>query len=250
MTQIPVGIQLFSIRDDCARDLPASLKAVAEMGYTGVEFAGYHGRSAPELRKLLDDLGLKCCGTHTGLDTLLGDALAPTIEFNLTIGNKYLVVPWIAEERRNSRAALLQTVSIFNEIAEKLAPHGLLVGYHNHSEEFQLIEGKTGFDWFYSNTAPSIIMQLDTGNAIHGGADPLDYLRRYANAATTIHLKEYSASNPNAIIGDGDINWAPYFEICESSGRTDWYIVEQESYAFPPLECIRLCREALRKMGR
>lgn len=84
MKKIPIGLQLYSIREDCAKDLPGTLAAVSKMGYDGVEFAGYHGRTAKELRKMLDDLGLKCCGTHIGLDTLLGDALKASAEFNLT----------------------------------------------------------------------------------------------------------------------------------------------------------------------
>src|SRR5262252_7321927 len=103
---INMGLQLYSVRDDCAKDLPGVLKAVAKMGYTGVEFAGYHGRTAQELRQLLDENHLKCYGTHIALDTLMGDNLEKTIEFNKVLGNKFLCVPWIPTERRNSKAAL------------------------------------------------------------------------------------------------------------------------------------------------
>ncbi len=120
MAPIPVGLQLYSVRNDCAADLPGTLAAVAKMGYAGVEFAGTYDRSAKELRTMLDDLGLKCCGTHIRIDTLLGDALPATVEFNQILGNKYLIVPGLAEEYRNSRAAWLRTAGIFNEIAERL----------------------------------------------------------------------------------------------------------------------------------
>src|SRR5436190_16076578 len=91
--KIPWGLQLYSVRNECAKDLVGTVTAVAKMGYKGVEFAGYYGRDAKTLRKLLDDVGLKCCGTHTALDTLLGDTLAKTIEFNKTLGNTFLIVP-------------------------------------------------------------------------------------------------------------------------------------------------------------
>src|ERR1044071_3835983 len=91
--KIPFGLQLYSVRNECAKDLDGTVAAVAKMGYKAVEFAGYHGRDAKALRKLLDDTGLKCCGTHIGLDTLLGDNLPKTIEFNHTLGNRYLIVP-------------------------------------------------------------------------------------------------------------------------------------------------------------
>ena len=93
--KIPIALQLYSLRDDCGKDLPGTLVAVGKLGYQAVEFAGYYGRNAQQLRKLLDESDLKCCGTHTGLDTLLGDNLQRTIEFHKTLGNKFLIVPWL-----------------------------------------------------------------------------------------------------------------------------------------------------------
>lgn len=250
MGRIPIGVQLYSVRADCARDLPGTLEQVAKMGYEGVEFAGYHGYSAQELRRMLDDLGLKCCGTHIPLETLMGDALKETVEFNLTLGNPYLIVPGLREERRNSKAAWLETARLFNEIAEQVKPYGLRVGYHNHHIEFQPMEGELPWDIFFSNTSPEVIMQFDVGNAMHGGAQAAPFLRKYPGRAVTIHVKEYSATNDKALIGEGDVNWEEIFELCETIGGTEWYIVEQESYAYPPLECIARCLENLRRMGK
>jgi sugar phosphate isomerase/epimerase len=250
MANIPIGLQLYSVREDCAKDLPGVLTAVAAMGYAGVEFAGYYNYSAPDLRKMLDDRGLTCCGTHTGLNSLLGDELPRTIEFNLTLGNKYLVVPGLPPDRRDSRAAWLKTAELFNELAENVKPHGCLVGYHNHAIEFQPMDGELPWDTFFGNTKPEVIMQLDTGNALHGGADPLPFLRKYPGRAVTVHLKEYSATNDKALIGEGDVKWQQVFADCESIGATEWYIVEQESYAYPPMECVKRCLEHLRKMGK
>jgi sugar phosphate isomerase/epimerase len=250
MKKIPIGLQLYSIREDCAKDFPGTLAAVSKMGYDGVEFAGYHGRSAKELRKMLDDLGLKCCGTHVGLDTLLGDALKPSAEFNLALGNKYLIVPGLAEERRNSRKAWQGTADIFNNIAARLKPYGLLTGYHNHHIEFQPMDGELPWDTFFGNTVKAVVMQLDTGNARHGGADPVAYLGRYPHRAITVHLKAHSATNDKALIGEDDENWPAIFKGCETVGDTEWYIVEQESYAYPPMECVKRCVDNLRKMGK
>ena len=218
------------------------------MGYEGVEFAGYYGRTAGQLRKMLDDNGLLCCGTHTGLDTLLGDNLAKTIEFNKTLGNKYLIVPGLAEKYRSSHQAWLETAKLFNELAEKVKPQGMLVGYHNHSAEFKAIDGKLPWDTFCSNTKKDVIMQLDLGNAMHGGADPLPYLYRYPGRAITVHLKEFSKTNKKALVGEGDVPWKAFFALCRAVGGTKWYIVEQESYAYPPLECVGRCLRNLRKM--
>src|SRR5436190_627356 len=91
--KIPVGLELYSVRDQCRQDLPGTLAAVAKIGYKGVEFAGYWGRSAQELRKMLDENGIVACGTHTPYESVLEDKLKETIEFNRTIGNKFLIVP-------------------------------------------------------------------------------------------------------------------------------------------------------------
>jgi len=244
----PIGLQLYSVREDCKKDLLGTIAAVAKMGYKGVEFAGYYDRSAKQLRKMLNDNGLVCCGTHTGLDTLLGDNLTRTIEFNRTLGNKYLIVPGLPEKYRASRQAWLDTAKLFNELAEKVKPHEMLVGYHNHSIEFTAMDGELPWDTFYGNTRKDVIMQIDVGNAIHGGADPLPYLYKYPGRAITVHVKEFSKTNNKALIGEGDVNWKAFFALCRAVGQTEWYIVEQESYAYPPLECVERCLRNLRKM--
>jgi len=251
MPNIPIGLQLYSVRDDCARDLPGVLKAVAGMGYAGVEFAGYYGRTAPELRALLDDNGLVCCGTHTGLDTVLGNEMERTAAFNRTLGNSFLIVPGLPRERTGSRDAWRETARLFDEAASRAAALGMKVGYHNHSEEFQPVEGgELPWDIFFGHTRPEVVMQVDTGNMMHGGAAPAPFLERYPGRALTVHLKEYSATNPNALIGEGDVPWGEIFRLCESVGGTQWYIVEQESYAYPPLECVDRCLQTLRGMGK
>jgi len=250
MAKIPIGLQLYSVRHDCERDLPGTLEAVAKMGYDGVDFAGYYGYEAKEIRTMLDDLGLKTCGGHLGLDTLLGDELKRTVEFQRILGNKYLIVPGLPESRRNSRAAWAETAALFNEIAGKLEPDGMLTGYHNHAVEFTPMDGEMPWDTFFGNTRKEVIMQLDMGNALHGGADPVPFLEKYPGRAITVHLKEYSKTNNKALIGEGEVRWDDVFRLCETIGGTEWYIVEQESYAYPPLECVDRCLKALREMGK
>lgn len=250
MTAIPMALQLYSVREECARDLPHVLEAVAKMGYVGVEFAGYYGYDAKKLRSMCDDLGLQVAGAHVGLDTLLGDELERSIAFHQTLGNRFLIVPGLAEKHRNSRAAWLATANTMNEIAEKLKPHGMRTGYHNHHIEFQPMDGELPWDTFFGHTTPDVVMQFDTGNALHGGAQAGPFIQRYPGRAATVHLKEYSAANESALIGDGDVPWSEIFELCETVGATEWYIVEYESDAYPPLESVDRCLQALRKMGK
>jgi sugar phosphate isomerase/epimerase len=247
---VPIALQLYSVRNDCAKDLPGTIAAVGKMGYSGVEFAGYYNRSAKELRKMLDDNRLKCCGTHIGLETLLGDNLAKTIEFNQTLGNKFLIVPSLDEERTKSRQAWLETARIFNELAKKVEPHGVRVGYHNHQIEFKPLDGELPWDTFFGHTKKEVVMQVDIGNALEGGGNPIPFLKKYPGRAATVHIKEYSKTKPNAYIGEGDVKWKEVFDLLEKSGGTEWYIVEYEIEGMPPLDSVNRCLQNLRKMGK
>jgi sugar phosphate isomerase/epimerase len=246
--KIPLGLQLYSVRTECQKDLPATIEAVAKIGYQGVEFAGYYDYSEKDLRKLLDDNGLKCCGTHAQFDTLLGDNLPQTIEFNKIIGNKYLIVPWLDPNKYSSAEGWKNAAEVFNELAEKVEPHKMQVGYHNHSHEFKPVDGQVPWDIFFGNTRKDVIMQFDTGNAMQGGGDAIPYLKRYPGRAVSVHLKEYSATNKNAIIGEGDIPWEELLTLCETIGGTKWYIIEEEKDVYPPLKAAELCYKNFRKL--
>ncbi len=249
MAKIRIALQLWSVREDCARDLEGTLRAIADMGYEGVEFAGYYGRTANELRRILDDLGLEVAGTHISIDTLVGDKLKETIEFNQALGNKFLVVPSLPEEMRNSKDAWLKTAKLMNEIADELKPKGMRVGYHNHAVEFKPIDGEIPWYIFFDATKPEVIMQLDTGNAMQGGVSPeevLDIIRRYPGRAVTVHLKEFSSKNEKALLGEGEMKWKEFINLCKEIGGTEWYIIEQETYPYPPLECVKRCIENLK----
>jgi sugar phosphate isomerase/epimerase len=248
--KIPIGLQLYSVRNDCEKDLPGTLKAVAGMGYQGVEFAGYYGRKPEELRKLLDDNKLRCCGTHIGLDTLLGDQLKKAVEFNRTIGNRYLIVSYMGEDRLGTIEKAKETAKLFTELAAKVKGERMRVGYHAHGGDFKKIDGKTRWEAFFDNAGPEVVMQMDLGNCMEGGGDPIAMLKKYPGRSATIHLKEHGGK-PGAVIGEGVVKWQQdVFPICESTGGTNWYIVEQESYAGSPLDSVKRCLENLRRMGK
>jgi sugar phosphate isomerase/epimerase len=238
---IPLGVQLYSVRFECEKDLPKTLETVKKIGYQGVEFAGFYNYAAQDVKTLLDNNGLKCCGSHTQFPALSAENLEATIAFNHTIGNKYVVCPWIPEELRKSIDDWKKMGDFFNGLDEKLKPHGMRIGYHNHNMEFIAIDGQAPWDVFAAATHPDVILQLDTGNAASGGADAYQTLIKYPGRAVTIHLKEYSATNPNAIIGEGDMPWKEMLKFCETKGGTEWYIIEEEKEAYPPLVAIEKC---------
>jgi sugar phosphate isomerase/epimerase len=221
---------------------------VAKMGYQGVEFAGYYDYSAKDMRKLLDDNGLKCCGTHTGMDTVLGEKLAETIEYNQILDNRNLIVPWLPEEYRNSKEAWIKTAGIFNEISEKVKASKMRIGYHNHGVEYEPIDGEIPWDIFAQNTKKDVILQIDTGNAGLAGANAVDYIKKYPGRTVTIHLKAHSTTNEKALIGEDEINWMELFSVCETTGGTEWYIIEEEKDAYTPLEGIQKSLENYNKL--
>ena len=258
MGRIPIALQVYSVRNEAKADLAGTLQATAEMGYEGVEFAGFYEHPATEIRKMLDDNGLVCCGSHQGYGTLLGDELQKTVEFNQILGNPYLICPGLPGECRGSRDAWLKTAETFNTINEKLRPQHMWTGYHNHNIEFTPLDGELPWDTFFGHTAGDVVMQLDMGNGLSGNADLLGILRRYPGRATTVHLKPYDTvagksdlhAGYKPLIGEDSVPWQEVFELCETTAGARWYIVEYESDKYPPLEAVKRCLDALKAMGK
>ena len=170
-----IGLELYSVRNECKADFHGTIAQVAKIGYTGVEFAGYWGLSAKEVRKMIDDHGLITCGTHTQFADLQPDKIDATIEFNQIIGNKFVICPYMTGK---TRAEWLAHAKMFNDLADKLAPLGMFTGYHAHKHDFELIEGQSAWDTFFGNTKKEVIMQLDTSNCRDGGQDPVVILNK------------------------------------------------------------------------
>ena len=246
---IPVGLQLYSVRAEMAKDVPATIKAVAKMGYQGVEFAGYFDWKAADLRKLLDDCGIVCCGTHTAIGTLQGDNLKKTVEYNKTLGNDFLIVPWLPDNMRSTPEACKKTGEMLSELGETVKPDGMFVGYHAHGCDFKVVDGKTTWDWIFDNTTKKVIAQLDTGNCASGGGNPIAELKRFPGQGRSVHLKPYGNDGQPIGVGKGKIDWKAVFEICQTTAGTDWYVVEYENSAVPAMEAVDICLKNLKKMG-
>lgn len=245
-----IGVQLYSVRTECAKDLPGTLKALAKMGYTGVEFAGYYGRSASEIHQMLEENKLKCYGTHLGLGDLLGENYDKTVAYCKGIGCKFLSIPWLPEERRNSRKSIMETAQLLNSIGKRLAEQGLMLGWHNENYEFKKIEGETIWDIMVSNTDKSVGLQFDTGNALSVGEQAAPYLLKHPERIVSVHLKDHSSKNPNALLGEGEEHWSEVIPILQSKTSTRWFIIEQESYGAPPLVCVEKCLQNFKSLWK
>lgn len=255
MSRIPLAVQLYSVREECAKDLPGVLRAVAAMGYEGVEFAGFHEHAAEDVRAMLDQHSLKCAGSHARLETLTEGQFDQTVAYHKTIGCGHVVVPWLPEERRDSESACMATAALFTSLTNALAEHDMLAGYHCHGFDVKPINGGAS-DWelIATHTPANFIMQYDTGNGMEGGADPVEPIRRHPGRAVTLHLKEFNAGSDAghgmSAVGDGDVPWADVFAAAREVGGTKWYIVEQEGHTtLSPMDAIARGIENLHAMG-
>jgi len=250
--KIPIAVQLYSVREACAKDFDATLGELAKMGFEGVEFAGYHSYAGKPkaLRAKLDELGLKVAATHIGTPTLRGDALQKTIDFHQQIGCKYLIVPGDGDFTHPEKSQAL--AEFFNATAAKLKPHGMACGYHNHTGEFAKIGDTNHWELFAERTSGDVILQVDCGWASDAGQDCAELMRRHPGRMKVVHIKPIvikSEAGKKAIFGQDSVNWPPILKACGEVGGTEWLTLEQEVYpdGRSPMECTQLSLAALTK---
>lgn len=256
---IPVAVQLFSVRHDADRDLFGTLAQLKEAGFDGVEFfgfqsaeIGYHGHQAAEIRKVLDDLGLRVAGTHSNLSSLEGDLQPSTLDFHEVLGCRNLVIPWIPKERRDTEANTLRTAEALTALTAQVAARGFRTGFHVHGDDMHPLDtGRTAWHVLGENTPADFILQYDTGNGIMGGADPVQPIADFPGRGQTVHLKEWSREHGAKLLGEGDVPWERVFDECENRAGTEWYVIEHEDESeLPAIAAVARCRENLRKFGR
>ena len=243
------GVQIYSIRDIYAKNAAEAFKLIKDSGYDAVDMFGGIQVSAGELKKMLDDNGLECCGWHMGIDN--ADTAAKLEEFaayNKTIGNKYLIVPGLPGEYMQDKDTWKKAADKLNEIAAQLKPHGMYTGMHSHAQEFAKLDGTDDYPWdiIAKNTCENVVLQLDMGNTLHAGVDPVASLKKYKGRYQTIHMKPYSkAKGFGAKIGEDDIDWAEAVKYCKEHGGTEYFIVEYEEA--DAATGIKACLDGLKK---
>ena len=249
MSVIPIALQMYTVRDYTAKDFGGTLAKVAEIGYEAVELAGDGGLPAAEMKKLLDDNGLKCIGSHTGFEQLEADP-QPAIDYNLTIGNPYVVIPWLGEQYRGDADGWKAMGSRFAAIGEKVKAAGLTLCYHNHDFEFKVEEdGVPGLDLLYANADPSLLqVELDTFWVKAGGKNPADYVTKYADRAPLIHIKDMKAEKVDFTeVGTGIMDFPAIFEAGKNGIVKAW-IVEQDRCDRDPMESIAISYANIKKL--
>jgi sugar phosphate isomerase/epimerase len=250
---IPVGIELFSVRDELAKDLMGTVRAVAKMGYQVVEFFSPYYQWTPEyakeVRKLLDDLGIRCPSTHNGANVFGPDGLEKAIELNKILGAKYIVMA--SPGRVTGPDGWKLVADRLSQAAEKLRPLGMRAGFHNHGPEFVAVDGKRPMDVIAANTPKDVTLQLDVGTCVNAGADPVAWINANPGRITSIHCKDWGAGEDKGyrvLVGEGDAPWAKIIEAAESKGGVEYYLIEQEGSRYPSLETAERCLANWKKL--
>jgi sugar phosphate isomerase/epimerase len=246
---IPIGTQLWCVRKQLASDIPGTLKALGALGYQAVELENAFGRPGAEWRAHLDAAKLKPCGFHHRLSELQGDMLAASVEFNQAIGNRNLIIRSLAPAVYTSAELLKKTADEVNQIAERLKAHKMRVGYHNHTTDFNRIDGEYWWNRFADQTSKDVILQFDTGNASEAeGVTPQSFIQRNAGRTISMHVKPFSKKDPNAYLGADELDWAAIMTAAETVGGIEWYIIEYEKEGVPPLESLKANLELFKKL--
>lgn len=252
MSRIPIALQMYTLRDDAAKDFAGTMSKAAELGYEGVELAGTGGLSAADLKKLLDDLGLKIAGGHVGIAQMETELEAQMDYYN-TLGSVFMTCPYLPEDRRKSADDYKKVGAFLSEVGAKTKACGIQLCYHNHAFEFDRFDGETGFDLLFGAADPELVkVELDTYWVVHGGENVLDTIRRYAGRIPLVHLKDRTAGdNPTfAEVGEGIMDFDAIFAACEESPGVEWYIVEQDTCQRPPIESVTISLNNLRNKGK
>lgn len=251
--RIPVGLELYSVREELKKDLMGTVRAVAKMGYQGVEFYSPYFSWTPdyakEVRKLLDDLGIRCYSTHNSDSSFTPENLSKAIDLNQIIGSKFIIMA--SAGKVDGLDGWKGVADRLNQGAEKLKSHGLRAGFHNHETEFIPIDGKRPMDVLAAHTTKDVVLQLDVGTCIHAGSDPVAWISKNPGRIVSMHCKDWSPDPTKAykvLLGEGVAPWKKLFRAAEKTGGIEYYLIEQEGSAYPPFETAERCLATFRKL--
>ena len=272
MEKRPVGYQLYSARDEAAQDLNAVLASLKAMGYDGVEFAGFYGHTAEEVKEMLDKNGLVAVSSHVQFSLIENDMFG-TIAYHQAIGCKCIAEPYLDDATRPGAPGFAHAIAVIDKFGRLLKEAGMTLLYHNHDFEFIDLSGMYGLDFLYTALPADVLQtELDCCWVKYAGVDPADYIRKYAGRCPIVHLKDFvgrkeDGSTPYALIGLDEnekkdtqaFEFRPFgygsqnVEEVVTAGiesGAEWFIIEQDqSIGRTPLEAAELSIGTLKKIG-
>jgi sugar phosphate isomerase/epimerase len=249
---VPIGLELYSVRTELAKDLPATLTAVARQGYQVVEFFAPYFDWTPvvarDVRKRLDDLGIACHSTHNNTPSFTADGLQKAIELNQIIGSRNIIMA--SAPRVTGIEGWKALGDQLTAVSAKLEPLGLGTGYHNHQIEWRAIDGTRPMDVLAASTPPAVTLQFDVGTCVEVGADPVAWITAHPGRIRSVHCKDWGAGPGRGYavaFGEGDVKWKPIFDAAEAAGGVEYYLIEQEQSA-DEIAMAQHCLDNFRKL--
>jgi sugar phosphate isomerase/epimerase len=249
MSKPRVALQMYTVRDECEKDFLGTYRAVAKLGYPGVQPAGTGGLAAADFKKALDDLGLALAGAHTSLEALANDS---EIEYYLALGTPDVVVAALPRALWGDKDGFLKAADLMNKIGARCKRLGARLSYHNHAFEFAKFDGQYALDIMLAACDPDLVKwEPDVYWVKYGGEDPAAFINKYSGRTPLVHLKDMTAdgSRTFAEVGEGTVDFPPIFAAAEASGA-EWYIVEQDRSTRPSLEAAVLSLKHLNEWGK
>ena len=254
---IPIGIELYSVRNALKQDLQGTVRAVAQMGYQCVEFFSpyyeWTEAQAKDMRKLMDDLHIRCYSTHNDAANLKKENIEKTRALNTILGCKYVVVASAkpANDGPNGAGDWSSVADLLNTGDELLAPSGLKTGYHNHEREFTPVDGQRPIETIAAKTKKSVMLQLDVGTCIQAGSDPVAWIKQNPGRIHSLHLKDWSPEPDKGfkvLFSEGTAKWTEIFAAAESVGGAEYYLMEQEGSRLSETDTAKACLDAYKKL--
>jgi sugar phosphate isomerase/epimerase len=244
---------MYSVRGELMKDLMGTVRAVAKMGYEVVEFYAPYFDWTPaqtkDVRKLMDDLGIRCNSTHNNQPSFTATGFPKAIELNQILGAKYIVMA--SAGRVTGLDGWKALADQLTQVVEKLKPLGMSSGYHNHQAEFTPSDGKRPIEIIAANTPKEFMMQFDVGTCVEAKSDPVAWINANPGRIKSIHCKDW-APGPDkgyrVLFGEGDSSWKKIFEAAETTGGVEYYLIEQEGSRFPELETAERCLATWKKL--
>ncbi len=246
MDRIPIGLQLYTVRDQCEKDFVGTLEQVAEIGFEGVELAGLYSHSPGEVRDMLTDLDLEIVGNH-----MSGERdLDKIIDVNQELGCDLVWGPCIPEGGfPENEKECEEMVEYANGVGRELKKAGIQLYYHNHSKEFNQVGGRYIMDWLLQDVDPdNLVAEIDVMWVQYAGVDPAPYIRQYPGRVPLTHIKDMDQEREFTPVGQGVLDFDPIFDACQEVG-TEWYIVEQDRCEMPSIESARISFDFFKEKG-
>ncbi|MEE6450761.1 sugar phosphate isomerase/epimerase [Gottfriedia acidiceleris] len=234
---IPIALQLWSVKEDAAIDLFGTLEKVAQMGYDGVEFAGYYNKNASEIKSVLNKLGLKIAGSHVSAEQIIHQ-IDDVIAFEKELGNKYVVCPWA---KFTSLEEWKEFAEYLQQSGKKLAEAGISLVYHNHAHELDALENESILEILFNSVPTDLLKaELDTYWLEFAGVDAIKFMSQYKGRTPLIHVKDMAPSKEESTeVGNGIMNIKGIVQQAKLNSA-EWLIVEQEAFTKPQLESVEI----------